>query len=341
MNSLVNSVCLALKPSPLMKISSRFRVVTSNSDGLFKMGRLKKKYLSKSPIIVTNPNGSVTIEGVSEKQHPLPAPWRQPEYLFRGNPGPDGSGDMSILPVPDPKRPQLQFAGLKAYEEASPEVKRVLSLEMGRAKDRTAVIKEDLRQQVGEHQHDRSSNVVKIANLTVNIWNMQKNLALLAKQGIQHRPMKKLLKRTVDMRRSQLRELRAVDYRHFEWLLEKLNLIYKPRPFVYERIIRRKHTEKLVNLLCDETRNFKLVSLKNELEEEQPKFLRKKAEILAKIMKEEQEFDLEPTVSQEQIDECLKKAQEVEEKLASGNKVERKYFIFAEKVVPEEHRYMS
>ena len=53
----------------------------------------------------------------------------------------------------------------------------------------------------------------------------------------------------VNMRRAQLGYLRTQDYRHFEWLLEKLNIVYKPRPMIYERVIRRRHTERWVNFL--------------------------------------------------------------------------------------------
>jgi len=105
------------------------------SDGLFRMGRLKKKYMAKAPIIITKENGEVFVEGVSNKQYPQVAPWKAPEYYYRGNPGEDGSGDMEIYPEPDLKRPMLEYVGHKAYENASPEVKRVLSLEMGRRSD--------------------------------------------------------------------------------------------------------------------------------------------------------------------------------------------------------------
>jgi len=40
------------------------------------------------------------------------------------------------------------------------------------------------------------------------------------------------LKITIDNRRTLLRYLRESDYKKFEWLLEKLNIAYKPRPQV-------------------------------------------------------------------------------------------------------------
>ena len=50
-----------------------------------------------------------------------------------------------------------------------------------------------------------------------------------------------ILKSMVDRRRTLLRYLRERDYKKFEWLLEKLDLYYRPRPFFWERIERKKH----------------------------------------------------------------------------------------------------
>ena len=59
----------------------------SHSDGIFRQGKLRQKYEKKAPIIKTNENGEVQIEGVSNKQYPQVAPLTQPDYMFRGNPG--------------------------------------------------------------------------------------------------------------------------------------------------------------------------------------------------------------------------------------------------------------
>ena len=135
-----------LKPKYVPQVTSvATKVIMSHSDGIFRMGKLKTKYLRKAPIITTKANGEVQIEGVSNKQYPQPAPWTKPEYYFRGNPGEDGSGDLGLYPEPDMKRPMLEFVGLKAYENASPEVKRVLSLEMGRRADVKKIVNEDFR----------------------------------------------------------------------------------------------------------------------------------------------------------------------------------------------------
>ncbi len=119
---------------------SHVKVLTANlisySDGKFRMGRIKRQYLQKAPIIKTEPDGTVTIEGISNKQHPLAVPWIEPQHYSRVNPGEHGSGDLAIFPEPDPNRPRSDVAvNCQAYENASPEVRRLLSLEMSRRRD--------------------------------------------------------------------------------------------------------------------------------------------------------------------------------------------------------------
>jgi len=346
MNSLANIAIKQafLKPSLpklIPQVACMSRVLVSHSDGIFRPGRLRTKYMKKAPIISYKENGEVVVEGVSSKQYPQVAPWTQPDYMFRGNPGEDGSGDMEIYPEPDLKRPMLQFHGLKAYDNATPEVKRVLSLEFGRRCDVKKVVTEEYRLMVGEHKHDHYSNVVNIAKLTLKIRDLQKRLGLMAQKGYRNPHHRKLLVRYVDMRRAQLGYLRTQDYPHFEWLLEKLNIVYKPRPFKFERIVRRRHTERLVNLLCDETRTFKMQSLKDALEEDQPNFLKKKMETLNKIMEEEKKYDLPETVTQKDIDEVHKKLEAVENNLAQRKKRVISYHIFKEKEKEDEHKFMN
>ena len=99
---------------------------------------------------------------------------------------------------------------------------------------------------VAEHKHDLSSNVVSIALLTLKIRNLQKDLGLLSQKGWRSPGKKASLVRFINMRRAQLGYLRTQDYPKYEWLLEKLNIVYKPRPFTFERLVRRRHTQRLV-----------------------------------------------------------------------------------------------
>jgi len=331
-----------LKPfTPQLTQVANARIYASHSDGLFRMGKLKKRYMQKAPIVVTKDDGSVQVEGVSNKQYPEVAPWRQPDYMYRGNPGEDGSGDLEIYPEPELKRPMLEYVGLKAYDNATPEVKRVLSLEMGRRSDIRKIVNEEYRMMVAEHKHDHTSNVVSIALLTLKIRNLQKHLGQLGQRGWRAAGKKHALVRAVNARRAQLGHLRTQDYPKYEWLLEKLNIVYKPRPYTFENIVRRRHTQRLVNLLCDETRTFKLQSLKDALEEDQPIFLRKKKETLENIMKKEKDFGLPETVTQKEIDEVRVKLEEVENKLTQRKKRVINYHIFKEQKVEDEHKVLS
>ena len=96
-----------------------------------------------------------------------------------------------------------------------------------------------------------------------------------------------------------------------------------------------------MNLLCDETRTFKLQTLKDSLEEDQPNFLRRKIETFSKIMEEEKKFNLKETVTQKDIDEIRVKLENVENKLAQRKKRVIRYHVFKEEVKEEEHKVLA
>ena len=77
-----------------------------------------------------------------------------------------------------------------------------------------------------------------------------------------------------------MKRLRQTDIKKFEWLLEKLNLVFKPRPFFWEQIERKKHMARLTDLWCEELQQHRLKELRTELQRKQPKYLREKAESL-------------------------------------------------------------
>ena len=63
---------------------------------------LRHKYLKKSPIIRVDPDGSYHVEGVSNKQTPIPVLWREPvksetHYSFIFNPYLFGQARSSYL----------------------------------------------------------------------------------------------------------------------------------------------------------------------------------------------------------------------------------------------------
>lgn len=274
-----------------------------------------------------------TVEGVSVKQFPVQVEWERPAHTKRIQPGIDGSGDLEGFPDMDHTRPQLLYQESPDYKNASPEVKRILSLEFGRSRDYVDVAQHDMVKSVQRHPLDMESLEVLIAIQTINIRRRQEQLAAgpgpIKNAGMSHR-----LKIRIDHRRVLLRKLRETDYKRFEWLLEKLNIAYKPRPHVWERIERKKHMARLTDLWCTEYQDHLLTNLKTEYEREQPQFLREKAQTLEWIAKEEKELGLEPTTSEEEIKELRKQAAVLEEKLSKVDETsaQDRYFIFEPKV---------
>ena len=57
-----------------------------------------------------------------------------------------------------------------------------------------------------------------------------------------------------------------------------------------------------------------------------------KAEKLKFILDEELDLGLEPSVTQEEIDECIKKAEDIQKKLDSDVKQDEEYLIYKEEI---------
>ena len=160
----------------------------------------------------------------------------------------------------------------------------------------------------------------------------------------------------ITSRRRNIRNLREQDYKKYEWLLERLNLLYKPQPHdtprgvlgEKENVARKASIEKLTDLWCSELRRHRLkyftIFLSTEilivnprayegtLQEAQPEFLRRKAEKLQFILSEERDLGLEPTVTEQEIEECIKKADEVQRQLEGNVSRDEEYLIYKEDI---------
>ena len=97
-------------------------------------GSIKKRYLKKYPLIRTAEDGTVTVEGVSNKAIPCPVPWFDPGKVDRFKPGEHASGDLgdvrSLVDEKhlDPSQPKVDYEISEKLLESSPEVKRVCML---------------------------------------------------------------------------------------------------------------------------------------------------------------------------------------------------------------------
>lgn len=296
-------------------------------------GKIKRKYLRKFPAIRKDAEGNVIVDGISNKQHPCPIDWKEPTKIERIARHEDASGDMgSMLDLVggsvDLALPKIDLEGCDLLRDAPEEVKKSCSLEFANNYNLTAHVKQELVKKVQDHKLDVDSLSVVIASMTVGIRNDQEQLEEeLRSHGSRNRHRSISLAGRIRKRLVLLRWLRQKDYKKFEWLLETLNIVYKPRPFVHEEIQRRVHQSRLTALWCDELRLHKLDTYKQSLDKQKPGFLREKAEKFKWIMKEEEELGMPATVTQEEIEALLKRADDLEAKLSEGVP-QREYHIF-------------
>jgi len=276
------------------------------------------------------------IQGVSDKQYPILMNWKKPVRIETCNPAISGDiGGLEHFGEVDLAQPPVHLEGSQELESAEEEVKRVLSLEFARRKDVTNKLKKTVVKNFQRHKLDMNSSEVNIAVCTVRIRNLQHYLINL--WPYKNQPVKNKLTYLIASRRKMLIALREEDYRKYEWILEKLNLFYKPVPkYDHVEVSRRASIERLTDIWCQELKQNRLDKYKRKLEEEQPKFLRNKAAKLQHIMQEEKDLGLQATVNQEEIDECLRRADEIEAKNLSIEQESDNFLIYKEEVIEEQ-----
>lgn len=114
-------------------------------------------------------------------------------------------------------------------------------------------------------------------------------------------------------RRQMLSQLRFNDYRQFEWLLERLDLYYKPKPSKEHDILitRKEGLRQLTKLYCDAVKQAKLDEYRNKLDAQKLPFLEQKLKNLKFIRDEEIELGLFQTITEEQIQLVQKECDEL------------------------------
>lgn len=277
-----------------------------------------------------------SIIGVSDKQYPILMQWSKPQRMETCNPAISGDiGGIEHFGEVDRSQPPLELEGSEALKDVEEEVRKILSLEFSRNKDVINKLRRGVVKSVQRHKLDENSLEVKIATLTVKIRNYQKILIDL--YPYKNQPLKHDLTYKIAMRRKLIDLLREQDYRKYEWLLERLNLFYKPVPkYDHVEISRKASIERLTDLWCDELKKHRIEKYKRALQEEQPKFLRNKAEKLKHIMNEEKDLGLEQTVFQSDVDECLVRAEEIEKTLEDLESIPDTYLLYEEEVEKEQ-----
>jgi len=293
----------------------------------------------KSAIVLgkRRPTKVKQISGVSDKQYPILVKWKRPDRVETCNPALSGDiGGLQHFGEIDKTKPPVFLEKSKVLNESDLVVQEILSLNFGRKKQVMEKLKQRVAKSVQSHEHDNSSLEVKIALLTVKIRNYQQTLIDL--YPYKNTPLKHDLTFKIALRRKLLEVLRETDYKKYEWLLEKLNLFYKPVPqYDVNEVGRKASIERLTDLWCDELKQHRLNKHKKQLEKQQPVFLREKAEKLKFIMSEELDLGLEQTVFQKDIDECLERAEKIEQMVAAAESKPDVYLIYEEEAVVEKN----
>jgi len=309
-----------------------------------------KKPEDKSLVILgkTKPSKAFPKSGISEKSLPIHVKWDRPVMIETCNPQISGDiGGLDHFGKVDLSQPPVKMEKSRALQTATADVKRVLSLEFSRRRDVMDKLTQEVLRSVQQHPRDFDSLEVKITIATIKIRNIQHELIHL--YPYKNQPVKHVLTHKISHRRCLLRALREKDYKKYEWLLEKLNLIYKPMPhdapagvlIPRENVERKASIEKLTDLWCDELKRHRLNAFQRKLETAQSDFLVKKAEKMRHILKEEQELGLEHTVSEEQIELCLKKSVDINAVLSSPEYNEAEEFtIYKEEIQQSDHSYV-
>lgn len=135
----------------------------------------------------------------------------------------------------------------------------------------------------------------------------------------------------IHRRQKLLSKLRHRDYKKFEWLIEKLQIVFKPWPKVDVQVGRKEGLRRLTQIHCDDIKAQRLAEYRNQLESQQEEFLKKKMENLNFIRDEQKGLGIEVTVSQKDIDICnekylaLKAKREEEEKTTDRSRKWKMY----------------
>ena len=89
-------------------------------------------------------------------------------------------------------------------------------------------------------------------------------------------------------------------------------------------------------------RDHHLFKNRRKLEAQQPEFLRRKADKLEEIMKTEQELGIEATVTMAEVEDCRRRASEIDERLKKEEvEEEEDYMIFAPEAAKEDNIYIG
>ncbi|XP_077287002.1 28S ribosomal protein S15, mitochondrial [Arctopsyche grandis] len=188
--------------------------------------------------------------------------WIRPERPPCFAPGPNGSGDVAPVVNPSPDVFAVPFQQSKSLLEADDMVKTIFSIDIQGSRAKHQVIIKNYLDLVKCHELDKYSPEAKIAKKTARIRYLQEHLEKCPLD----KGLKIKCKELIDKRNKSLKLLRRTDYKKYEWILEKLDLVFKaPAEDRYEDVTRKKSLMRLVQMQCDEIKAKKMNNYKASL----------------------------------------------------------------------------
>lgn len=239
--------------------------------------------------------------------------WVRPEKIpcFK----PEKSGDLQGFPSINKSETILEFQNSKELATADDNVKKLFSLEFAPKKCANNLYIKNMMGKVQRHDLDFSTIETKIARWTGIIRALQESMERFPRNI----RMKVTLKELIDRRKKHLKYLRRWDYKKFEWLLENLDLVYKPPPNHFHWITRKESLKKLTDKYCDGIKEDRLKAYRLTLETEQPAFLEEKIRTLQFIRDEQKACNVEVTVTEKEINDVKNQLEELKKKNAESN----------------------
>lgn len=231
---------------------------------------------------------------------------------------PEKSGDLEPMPAIDKSQLPLEYRNSKELATADEIVKRLFSLEFAPRSKSVQVYIDDTLNLVKRHKLDKGSLESKIAKWTGAIRAFQEVMDNFPR----NRRLKVILKELIDRRKKHLKYLRRYDYKRFEWVIDTLNIVYKPPPNEFHWVTRKGSLRKLTDLYCDNIKKERLEAFRLQLELEQPAFLEEKINILEFIRKEQADCGAKVTITQKEIDDIKKQLEDLKEKKIKLGKIE-------------------
>ncbi|KAH8321292.1 hypothetical protein KR074_000672 [Drosophila pseudoananassae] len=233
--------------------------------------------------------------------------WVRPEKIACYKP--EKSGDLSKLPPLKGDELLPEFRDCKELEKADNTVKSLFLLSNNANYLTTKYYRNEMVKDVQRHAQDYGSVEAKLANMTALIRRYQERMESHPRDKM----IKVRLKELIDKRKKFLKYLRRWDYARFEWILEKLDLVYKPPPEHFHWITRKESLQKLTDSYCENLKEERLEAYHKQLQAQQIPFLEEAIKKMEFVRKEQISCDVPVTVTEEQIADSKKQLAQLRE----------------------------